>query len=517
MNVQQLPNVLIDKIHDDAYDCTSVGLTNAPCLPNQITVNAWNDLVGPPAQNVAKCCRNAGQFQSFFNARATGYERLAQRILTSVRPDEATPGAIRTLLTTNLQPGHFDLVKRLLSHVHHMRFAFADFQGAIPRPIVFKKILEFNDDGMNINGMSINDAFDILEAAIVNEKTYLPHESIQLWKRYTGTLKESSSYVCSTSFADSLSKIVEDQYVFLKSDSTIPQVPGIVVQVGDMLYEHCCFPCISLLLSKLVNHTFTSAQKSTYVYPAFEFFLEFTPTPLLDLTILELFWSISSRSEQDSVSLVSNKYLQILTRTLAHHHMSSVATTFIEEQCKESNIRITYNGIMNVLANQSFTTDGKMFAITRLLTFENLPTLTTSDILSISKICILKNLISSGKQILRKCPFVSMFNDRYINQIRANQNRARYINQILIEVLSSVFSSDDIIENLIENTFENALGLVLVIFEKVGINTESGIRITNVSLRALDLGLVFFYLTPENKNRLKNKVKDVLGILVTFS
>ena len=65
INIRQLPSVIIDKIHNYAYDCQSVGLTDQPCLANQIEVSSSNYLHDPIVQNNLQCCRNMNQMQPF--------------------------------------------------------------------------------------------------------------------------------------------------------------------------------------------------------------------------------------------------------------------------------------------------------------------------------------------------------------------------------------------------------------------------------------------------------------------
>lgn len=466
MNIKQLPDVILNDIHHRVYNCDAVGLQNAPCNENQIpitTTNIFTDQV-----NQETCCRNIHQFQPYFTARQNGLETLAARILASFRANEASPEIINTFLSENTQQGHFAIVRRLLDYTGNMNFTGASWMEATHDVLAFKKMMSKQPI---VAFDTIDQVFSIsIDRLVVS----YPRQKNQLWKVYTGTLKSETVYDCSEAFGKMLSTL-NDQNILLSYDDNIPNLPGIVIRYSGTLYEHCCYPILTLLFSMLQSHQ-ESYNVAMSMMGHFSDFL--LGERHVDMTVLESFWRYSQRcfplneiySDVNFFRQVRFNIFSVLKHTLRRR---SCFESFIVNKYKENNFSCHFSHFTDVFYDFHLSTDVKRYIFTKLLEF-SLPQLRRDEVIMLVRYAVRGDLHDAIFELIQKCN---------VEELQISYARV-FVERLFTESLQVNNMNPNVTE---AQSIQKAVQIIQLVLEKYKINTLGGINMKTVKVGFLGL------------------------------
>lgn len=506
MSVDQLPQVLRDKIHDYMYQCTDVGLTPAPCNPNQVVVTASNYLDDPPTQNIPQCCRNVNQMQPYFNARTMNKVNLQKRIVASLLPIEATPQKINELFVHNLQPGHFELVDALLSFIppnHQMlNIGAASWSNAVRKPTIFHKLMSKQSFNLDVATMLLN----ALMNSTTNQFITYPASRHQLWKLCIPTLKEVSTYDCSQIFLSQFElQFLDDiqsefeKFQFIKSfDDNIPNIPGIVIKCGERYFEHCCHPCLSLILSHIQSHP-DPIDRCQRIIPFFSTYIDkvVVNNTDVDLSIIELYWKICVDGLDSLLVGVKPSLNKILYKAFTIDN--STLHAFLIEKFKSISYVVEANDLIILLSDNSLNNAQKESSLTNIWQVSEVM-MSLHVFVQFVKFCAIRDMFDTCTNILNHVNFSSVHeNSRII---------ARNVVSGLLIHLPGISRSQEYWDN---TYIDNVLSFIRILFDTKHINIQGE---GSESVRSISISLSphSFMVHRISLNVLRSKVKNILGI-----
>lgn len=459
MKVTDLPEAILDKVHDHAYDCQAVGLTRAPCEPNEVTVNTWKLLSQEqPAINrrQATCCRQMNQIQPYFNAHEQG-SNLTKAILHSMTADEATQERINMMMTDQTRPrdARYKLVNALLRHVtQEMVFTEQSYNDVDLQSNVLKKMLQLDPNPPE----SI--LFDKLYQ-LDNENHAIPlHPNTpnQFWRRYTLSMKTPDTYECSFEFAQAIKDVQAITYI-QTHDANMPDIPGIVINVDGNLFEHCCYPNLFLKMEKmLLSYPEMPVNWRWNWRTIGNFFTQLVKQiNSFDMSIFEVLTNICKSYVADERSILFSAVyaFSLLNDDLRH---------LLKDIIVQESIIMQKNIFINILTDDYFPLDKKEECINKVLELpdQNLPNI-NCDIL----IIMLRSLRHHNVNI----PFGTIVS-KCVSLDTAHKRSC--VNRTIQEILRSVSPYSD------TNRLETILHSAREIFDAMGINKTGGVRMKTI-------------------------------------
>lgn len=507
MNIAYLPAALTDKIHDHIYQCSDIGLTSAPCEPNQITLTTSNYVSSPSRQNVPTCCRNLHQMQHFFHAQAQGFPQWKARIKASLRAEEATNAKINELLTFNQQAGHFELVQSLLGLLapNSLPNVNADaWVSATRRPSVLLKLLI-------VSQLNTHSALNALYFTISHAQRAYPKERDQIWKLRTTQLIPSLATVpneiLEQFFHTFRNVALTDEWNIFQTikrfQVPLSSNPGSILTHKGLHFEHCDFPSLIMLLHYLnLTHANTLEVCDRICHALQEFLHKSLLNSWLPVNIhtVDSFWNICKHANSTPTrwSRCKSYLRQVLIYALSDE--MHALHDFILMRFRELNYTIDATDVESVFALG--THHRKLPILTRMFTLSSIST-TLLECTRIVKSGILQELFEETTLFLE------------VLSISRFQETPR----VTVELLLSHLFFDRFFDRSFHHqrdqprTFWNgvytdhAIQCLKNLFDKTQINTQhaSGPKVRTVHVSAQQH-------LPFELSSLRQKLKQTLGI-----
>lgn len=515
MNVQDLPAVLLHKIHNHAYDCERVGLTNQPCAADQVIVTASNYLNDPILQNQAQCCRNINQMQPFIDAHNMGMTNMKKRIAASIQPEEVTAEKINEYLSYH-DDGRFELVNTLLSFVQPndppINVNASVWMQACNDPVVLYNLF-FKT--------SCTDAIALDLLIHMNLHMESPSSPKQLWRTIDSpSIKNVSPHICSEKFVKDLKHaflrpidhhLVSDFRFITEVDESMPNEPGIIVKIGESFFEHCCVPSLSLVLQRtsIMPRTFEKCYRITNCCA--QYVRINTSRSRLDIRYVQDMWGdIVEAINYDAINVFEYAKKQVIQKStqttlcLSFTYDDPLLHQFIKTQYTSISYTASYSDFKFVIT-LSVARHMKQFIINEIMSISQLIVLNFVDILHLVDMCARHEYFQLCNQILHRISDTNLL----------QMGKRDIVKECLVDLIFN--KVNNMTQDYFETMYlENVLALIRIIMNKANINTGDETQRVVKSIKVGTHNLNEY--TYINQNVLRDKIKNILKIdSISFS